>query len=91
MDITFLPMRAVFIVICILGALIGAIYWRKTSKILGATVGTIAALAILAILMAIAPVKLTTNTKAYTATQTQAATNLANARAATVNTDKQLN
>lgn len=73
MDITFLPMKAVFLIICFIGALIGAIYYGEGLRLVGAAVGTFVTAIIVAILMAIAPVKLTTNTKAYTATQTQAA------------------
>ncbi len=73
MDITFLPMKAVFLIICILGAVIGTIYFGKGYRLFGALIGTATTLLLLAILMAVVPVKLTTNTKAYTATQTQAA------------------
>jgi hypothetical protein len=73
MDYTFLPFKAILLIVLILFAGLGAAYWRKNGKWIGAFMGVAVGCVLLAIIAFVAPVKLTTNTVEYNASQTQQA------------------
>ena len=71
MDYTFLPFKAVILIVLLLFAGFGSVYCRKRGKWQGAFIGAVLGLVVISIIAFVAPVKLTTNTAAYTASQSQ--------------------
>lgn len=73
MDFVFLPMKAIFLILAIVGAIVGALYFKSIPKPAGAVIGgTLMAIAISCV-MFLMPVKLTTNTIQYNQKQVSAA------------------
>lgn len=71
MDYTVLPFKALLLIILIICAGLGAIYWRNNGKWIGAFMGVAAGCVLMAVIAFVAPVKLTTNTAAYNDLQVQ--------------------
>lgn len=65
MDFVFLPYKAFVLCVILLGALIGTIYLRKTSKLLGMLSGGTVAAILVVFVSAVMPVKLTTNKESF--------------------------
>lgn len=69
MDIVFLPYYAIGLLIVVIGAVIGAFWLHKSSKLGGAIAGAVSAAILMALFKAVVPAKLTTNTSTYNAQQ----------------------
>jgi hypothetical protein len=73
MDYTVLPFKALVLVVLLVCAGCGAVYWRNNGKWIGALMGVAAGCVLMTLVAFIMPVKLTTNTATYNASQTQQA------------------